>query len=156
MISAHSGREMCQNERWPILENVKAGQAGGTVMAEHEEEGQADRRTHNVCADVAVKASFVPMLAAAIICTAHPQSMDATDAMEPIVLESACKYGEPQTRMAEKLKTCIRLSMKGGGASAEMRENMSRNTAVRQHGDMYVSDTVPIAEIEAKNARRQM
>ena len=34
--------------------------------------------------------SFDPMVAAAITCTAHPQSIDAIDAIEPIVLASEC------------------------------------------------------------------
>lgn len=44
--------------------------------------------THNVWPTVGVNVKPDPILAAAIICTAHPQSTEATLAMLPIVLES--------------------------------------------------------------------
>ena len=47
-------------------------------------------KAYNVCADVAENDwSFEPMLAAAMIWTAQPQSMEAIDAIDPIVFESA-------------------------------------------------------------------
>jgi hypothetical protein len=45
--------------------------------------------TYNVCPEVASKLSLEPMLAAAMICVAQPQSMDATEAIDPIVFASA-------------------------------------------------------------------
>jgi hypothetical protein len=44
--------------------------------------------THNVCPTVGSKLPSEPIFAAAITCTAHPQSMEATLAMEPMVLAS--------------------------------------------------------------------
>ena len=49
-------------------------------------------RPYNVWAVVAVNWRSDPMLAAAIICTAHPQSTDATLAMLPTVFESFLKF----------------------------------------------------------------
>lgn len=45
--------------------------------------------TDNVCAGVAWNFKPEPMLAAAVICTAHPQSIEATPEIFPIVLQSA-------------------------------------------------------------------
>lgn len=44
--------------------------------------------TYNVRAGVVEKLPPEPMLAAAIICTAQPQSIDATEAIEPMVFAS--------------------------------------------------------------------
>ena len=44
--------------------------------------------TYNVRAGVVEKLPPEPMLAAAITCTAQPQSIDATEAIEPIVFAS--------------------------------------------------------------------
>ena len=51
-----------------------------------------DGLTYNVCALVAEYVCPDPMLAAAVICTAQPQSMDATDATDPIVLASGVQH----------------------------------------------------------------
>ena len=47
-----------------------------------------DGKPHNVCADVASKLRSDPILAAAIIWIASPQSMLAIDAIFPTLLES--------------------------------------------------------------------
>lgn len=44
--------------------------------------------THNVCAEVGWNLRFDPILAAAMIWTAHPQSMEAMPPIEPIVFAS--------------------------------------------------------------------
>ena len=49
---------------------------------------------YNVCALVACHVDPELMLAAAIICTAHPQSIDARPAMFSIVLQSVDR-GQP-------------------------------------------------------------
>ena len=46
------------------------------------------RETYKICPVVGTNERFDPMLTAAISCTAHPQSIDATLAMLPIVLAS--------------------------------------------------------------------
>ena len=54
---------------------------------------------YNVCALVALNFDPEPMLAAAMICTAHPQSIDARPAMFSIVLQSVDK-GQPMYQSA--------------------------------------------------------
>lgn len=54
-------------------------------------EGGKDGRkkgTYKVCALVGLKAPFDPMEAAAMTWTAQPQSIDATEEIEPIVFAS--------------------------------------------------------------------
>ena len=58
------------------------------ISAKCEGNARIELPTHNVSALVAEYAWFVPMLAAAVIWTAHPQSMDATEATDPIVFAS--------------------------------------------------------------------
>ena len=44
--------------------------------------------TYKVCAEVATKFPLEPMLAAAMTWTAQPQSIDATEAITPVVFAS--------------------------------------------------------------------
>ena len=48
-----------------------------------------EKKTYYVCAVVGTKVSLLAIETAAISCTAHPQSIDATPAIKPIEFESA-------------------------------------------------------------------
>jgi hypothetical protein len=58
------------------------------ISREKLQEVQGSGMTHKVFESVGMKDPFVPMPTAAVIWTAAPQSMDATEAMHPIVFAS--------------------------------------------------------------------
>ena len=84
---------------------------------------------HNVSALVAEYAWFVPMLAAAVIWTAHPQSIEATALTDPMVLASESKW-DVSDAPGDVRGTHIQLSRREDFASEGKTGNVSKSTAV--------------------------
>lgn len=70
-----------------------------------------------------------PMLAAAMTCTAQPQSTEATPAMRPSVLASIEERHVMSNCPGDKMHSYIRQSKQENGASAGMRMRMSSSRA---------------------------
>jgi hypothetical protein len=94
---------------------------------------RSDGPTDNCTALVALKLPLVPMLAAAIICVAHPQSIAANPAMAPIVFASE-KLAKKKGIQSHIENTChnythIRLSSIVGFSTLVTKGKMSRSIA---------------------------
>lgn len=83
--------------------------------------------TYNVCALVAEKLSPEPMLAAAITWTAQPQSIEATDVMDPIVFASGRLQSSHRCRVNESYSLQPRPESFDNGAT---KGNASNNIAI--------------------------
>lgn len=73
--------------------------------------------------------SLEPIVAAAIICTAHPQSIDAMEAIEPIVFASTNQSVRIVFELHSKVRAHIRRSTRASSSIVETTGNVSRSRA---------------------------